>query len=163
MNHAYIKKKQYLCSQWYMTDTKKIIISWSHYVTQNKLCLTLNIFKIMEKTIIATNETIKKIVKSEIERLGKNADLNHIDVSQVTDMSYLFYFSSFNGDISKWDVSSVKNMHGMFYKSKFKGDISNWDVSNVTNMRGMFDDSPLKEDDNLPVWYEEEEEDDYEE
>jgi len=21
MNHAYIKKKQYLCSQWYMTDT----------------------------------------------------------------------------------------------------------------------------------------------
>ena len=99
----------------------------------------------MEKTIIATNETIKEIVKSEIERLGNNADLNHIDVSQVTDMSYLFNGSCFNGDIS------------------------NWDVSNVTDMEGMFDGSPLKENDNLPVWYEEieeeeeEEEDDYEE
>ena len=40
--------------------------------------------------------------------------------------------------------------------SCFNGDISNWDVSNVTDMRSMFDDSPLKENDNLPVWYEEE-------
>ena len=110
----------------------------------------------MEKTIIATNETIKEIVNSEIERLGDNADLNHIDVSQVTDMSQLFLGSSFNGDISKWDVSSVENMCGMFAASKFEGDISNWDVSNVTKMYGMFDNSPLKEDDNLPVWYEEE-------
>ena len=182
----------------------------------------------MEKTIIATNETIKEIVKSEIKRLGDNADLNHIDVSQVTDMNhlfdesgfegdisnwdvsnvtnmeYMFLGSSFNGDISKWDVSSVKSMRGMFNGSAFNGDISNWDVSNVTNMcdmfwgslfngdiskwdvssvenmycmfaaskfegdiskwdvsnvtdmEDMFDDSPLKEDDNLPVWYEEE-------
>ena len=115
----------------------------------------------MEKTIIATNETIKKIVKSEIERLGKNADLNHIDVSQVTDMSYLFEESEFNGDISKWDVSNVTNMECMFCESYFNGDISNWDVSNVTNMRGMFDGCPLKENDNLPVWYEEEEDDYY--
>ena len=92
----------------------------------------------MEKTIIATNKTIKEIVKSEIKRLGNNADLNHIDVSQVTDMSYLFEESEFNGDIS------------------------NWDVSNVTNMRAMFDHSTLKEADNLP-WDEEivEEEDVY--
>ena len=83
----------------------------------------------MAKTIIATNETIKDIVKSEIARLGNNADLNHIDVSQVTDMSYLFKGSEFNGDISKWDVS------------------------NVTNMECMFAFSSLEEDDNLPVWY----------
>ena len=114
----------------------------------------------MKKTIIAMNETIKEIVKSEIARLGNNADLNHIDVSQVTDMSYLYDESGFDGDISKWDVSNVTNMHGMFWNSKFDGDISNWDVSNVTNMDGMFDDSPLKEDVNLPVWYEEKEEDD---
>ena len=86
----------------------------------------------MEKTIIATDETIEDIVNAEIERLGNNADLNHIDVSQVTEM------------------------RGLFYGSDFNGDISNWDVSNVTDMEGMFDDSPLKEDDNLPVWYEEE-------
>ena len=92
----------------------------------------------MAKTIIATNETIKDIVKSEIARLGNNADLNHIDVSQVTDMSYLFEESGFDGDISKWDVSSVTNMERMFDSSDFNGDISNWNVSNVTNMECMF-------------------------
>ena len=53
-----------------------------------------------EDMIVATNDTIKKIVKDEIERLGYNADLNHIDVSQVTDMSRLFNLGDFNGDIS---------------------------------------------------------------
>ena len=83
----------------------------------------------MAKTIIATNETIKEIVKSEIKRLGYNADLNHIDVSQVTDMSFLFNDSDFDGDIS------------------------NWNVSNVTNMECMFAFSTLEENNNLPVWY----------
>ena len=95
----------------------------------------------MAKTIIATNETIKEIVKSEIARLGNNADLNHIDVSQVTDMSYLFKESEFNGDISNWDVSNVTNMECMFEFSDFNGDISKWDVSSVENMVGMFDGS----------------------
>ena len=134
----------------------------------------------MAKTIIATNETIKEIVKSEIKRLGNNADLNHIDVSQVTDMSHLFEESEFDGDISKWDVSNVTNMECMFDSSDFNGDISNWNVSNVTNMeymfyssffdgdiskwhvssvksmRGMFALSTLEENNNLPVWYKEE-------
>lgn len=43
------------------------------------------------KTIKATDETIREIVKSEIEKLGNEADLNHIDVSQVTDMSKLCF------------------------------------------------------------------------
>lgn len=110
----------------------------------------------MEKTIIATNETIKEIVKSEIERLGNNADLNHIDVSQVTDMSHLFEESEFDGDISNWDVSNVTNMEYMFYSSFFDGDISKWHVSSVKSMRGMFALSTLEENNNLPVWYKEE-------
>ena len=76
----------------------------------------------MEKTIIATIETIKEIVKSEIERLGNNADLNHIDVSQVTDMSYLFKKSEFNGDISKWNVSSVTNMNTLISEIDYKNE-----------------------------------------
>ena len=88
--------------------------------------------------IIATNETITKIINSEIERLGLNADLNHIDVSNVTDMGYVFRGSLFNGDISKWDVSKVKDMRFMFQHSKFTGDISNWDVSNVRDIGSMF-------------------------
>ena len=96
--------------------------------------------------IIATDETIGKIVKQEIEKYGNHADLNHIDVSNVTDMESMFSYSQFNGDISNWDVSNVTNMYNMFYDSKFTGDISNWDVSNVTDMRYMFNYSQFNGD-----------------
>ena len=93
--------------------------------------------------IIATDDTIQSIVEQEILRLGYYADLNHIDVSQVTDMSDLFRYSQFNGDISCWDVSNVKYMEAMFYESEFNNDISKWDVSNVQNMSHMFQESPF--------------------
>ena len=100
----------------------------------------------MEKRIIANNDNIKRIVRDEIKRLGNKADLNHIDVSGVTDMNSLFEGLQFNGDISKWDVSKVKNMVRMFSYSKFNQDISKWDVSNVENMGGMFFNSKFNQD-----------------
>ena len=55
----------------------------------------------------------------------------------------MFYESQFNGDISNWDVSNVTDMTWMFRDSQFNGDISKWDVSNVTQMFEMFNNSRI--------------------
>lgn len=85
-------------------------------------------------------DELKAIIRGEIERQGPDADLNHIDTSQITDMSRLFTLSNIgNIKIEQWDVSNVTNMSFMFTECfDFTSDLSNWDVSNVTNMLRMF-------------------------
>jgi surface protein len=98
------------------------------------------------KMINATDETIKKIVKDELDRLGHDADLNHIDVSEVINMDSLFScsrlgekYEDINPDVSKWDVSNVISMRNMFYNCvNFNCDISGWDVSSVEDMTSLF-------------------------
>ena len=84
----------------------------------------------------------KNELRKIIEFYSKNYpedSLNWLDVSGITDMSYLFKETVYNGDISKWDTSNVINMEGLFnYAYKFNTSIDDWDVSNVTNMCCMF-------------------------
>jgi len=58
------------------------------------------------------------------------------DVSQVTDISYLFSNRrEFNGDLSKWNVRNVTNMGMAFEKALlFNQDSSNWEVRNVRSL-----------------------------
>ena len=91
-------------------------------------------------------EELGKLIWHYMNVLGPNCDLNFIDVSNITDMSKLFYKSHFNGDISKWDVSNVDNMDSMFMNSYFNSDISKWNVSNVENMDYMFANSKFNQD-----------------
>ena len=128
--------------------------------------------------IIAQNkEHLLELVKKTIETEGPDCDLNFIDVSNITDMSWLFNSSPFTGNISKWDVSNVTDMSYMFahtafngdigewnvskvtkmicmfHDSSFNGDIGKWNVSHETNIYAMFDSSPLEASNNLPKWY----------
>ena len=84
-----------------------------------------------------TKEQLKQLINYAFKH--NIYDLNFIDTSEITDMSWLFEYISCNFDISNWDVSNVKDMTGMFYCCyDFNCDLSNWNVSNVTNMAGMF-------------------------
>lgn len=84
---------------------------------------------------------LKKLIDELIKERGYDADLNDIDVSEITDMHSLFLNTRFNGDISKWNVSNVIDLHSMFRNSEFDGDLSKWNVSNVKNTEMMFDGS----------------------
>ena len=98
-----------------------------------------------------TKEELVDIIIKEIKANGPKCSLNHIDTSDITDMSDLFrggekmqywgghpILSKFDGDISDWNVSNVTDMSRMFNKCKYtgdNGDISVWDVSSVTDMK----------------------------
>ena len=101
--------------------------------------------------VVNSKEELEELISQRIGQCGPKCDLNDIDVSKVTDMSYLFYRSKFNGDISKWDVSNVRDMFYMFSDSKFDGDLSKWDVSSVKDMGFMFSNSSLNS--KRPYWY----------
>jgi surface protein len=101
---------------------------------------------VLNKIVATDKKHLQLLIKQEIKKNGPNCDLNHIDVSNVTDMAEMFHDSQFNGDISKWDVSKATNMDSMFYDSQFNRDISEWDVSNVTDMSWLFYKSKFNQD-----------------
>ena len=121
--------------------------------------------KPLDRPSPTSKDELRQFIEQELERQGPDADLNHIDVSgidnmsflfnklnirnikidewntgNVTNMSYMFMdCRNFNCDLSGWDVSNVTNMSSLFRGcKKFNCDLSKWDVSNVTNMNYIF-------------------------
>ena len=69
-------------------------------------------------------EELRTAIRGYPDNMKHYGNISLWNVSNVTDMSNMFYYSEFNGDISKWDVSNVTNMNFIFLCSKFKGNIS---------------------------------------
>ena len=86
------------------------------------------------------------LINNRISKEGNSCNLNDIDTSLITDMSWLFSCTDFIGDISEWDVSNVEKMSYMFNRSIFNNDISKWDVSKVKDMTRMFKYSSFDQD-----------------
>ena len=91
-------------------------------------------------------DELRSLLEKLLEERGKDADLNDIDVSEITtfynkDKGGLFYgLDPHNIKIDQWDVHDVENMHSMFrHCKKFNCNLSKWDVSNVKDMICMFD------------------------
>ena len=81
-----------------------------------------------------SKEALLDMILEEMRNYGVNCNLNHIDVSKITDMSELFAITEegdtemdaswFNGDISKWNVSKVTHMSCMFLHGEFNQPIN---------------------------------------
>ena len=117
----------------------------NNYITERlKLSSKSNTYTCKPKNRLELREILK-------ERLAKDkdADLNDIDVSEITNFVVIVGGSAtglFEGldphniKIDQWDVSNVTDMFSLFYECEnFNCDLSNWNVSKVTNMDYMFD------------------------
>ena len=95
-------------------------------------------------------EDLKDWIVKQLKIQGMNANLNAVDVREITDMSYLFSnMKSIDRNVKCSVVpGSRKSMQSnpfiydprmdLDIVAKLNPDISEWDVSNVTNMEGMF-------------------------
>ena len=117
--------------------------SINNYISE-KLVINKNAGKIGYMYFPETKQELQEIINKRIEEEGNECDLNDINVSEITDMSTLFYESNFNGNISEWNVSNVEDMGSMFEKSKFNQDISKWKINNKCSINDIFYNSPLQ-------------------
>lgn len=114
-----------------------------HYLqcSENTLCSDHEFIRDFEArggSLIHKQPLIKMQLETKIRR---GEDVTQVDTSRITSMTGLFEGNHirFNQDISGWDVSNVTDMRWMFANNAhFNQDISGWDVSNVDNMFEMF-------------------------
>ena len=89
---------------------------------------------------VATRAELKAAVDACVGDRMCEMTMPHWDVSQVTDMSFLFQGKTqFNVDISQWEMSQVTTAAGMFEgAASFHQDIRGLTLASGADMTGMF-------------------------
>ena len=100
---------------------------------------------------LVSEDQLREIVNSYNNNDNKSygrfivGDISNIVTSRVTNMSYLFKGALIDQFIMGWDVSNVTDMSYMFNESSVGGPgdptFFYWDVSNVKNFESMFQDA----------------------
>lgn len=97
--------------------------------------------------IVATSSVhLSTLIGEHIDRFGPHCDLNHIDVSGITNMDNVFARSAFNGRIDRWDTGRVSSAIQMFADSEFDGDISRWNMDSLRFANKMFENAKFSGD-----------------
>ncbi|MGB0522543.1 MAG: BspA family leucine-rich repeat surface protein [Flammeovirgaceae bacterium] len=111
-------------------------IAWSSMVAAFRGCTKLTINATDAPDLSACTLMFKMFESCD----SLNQDINHWNVSTITNMRDLFNgASTFNQSLNNWDVRNVTTMYGMFSGAlAFNGDISGWNVSKVESMSEMF-------------------------
>ncbi|WP_010182210.1 BspA family leucine-rich repeat surface protein [Aquimarina agarilytica] len=106
-------------------------------------CKNLNITADDSPNLSSVKSTVRMLSGT---RLSRADNIESWNVTNITEMNYMFEKSTFNHDISMWDVSNVTNMEGMFFRSSFNQNIGNWDIQNVKDLSFMFTSSTFNQD-----------------
>ena len=104
-------------------------------------------------------EELRELLTKLLNKRGPDADLNDIDISNITDLGPVNGYGLFekldphNIDISEWNVSRVTDMCNMFENCKhFNCNLSKWNVSNVKYATFMFKNCLQFKGDGLDNW-----------
>jgi hypothetical protein len=89
---------------------------------------------------VTTRAELKAAVDACVGDRFCELTMPHWDVSQVTDMSFLFQGKTqFNVDISQWEMSQVTDSSGMFHgASSFHQNIRGWTLASGADTTEMF-------------------------
>lgn len=98
------------------TELKQLIDSWGRYSSEE----------------VGEQRTIYEAIP-----IGECYDVSKVDISALTNITFIFYGSKFNGDISNWNIENVKYADFLFCHSDFNGDISNWNFEKIYSMNGF--------------------------
>ena len=98
-----------------------------------------------------SKDDLCRVIDELVDEYGYECNLNVIDVSDITDMSGVFFNSKFNGDISMWNVSNATTMFAMFRNSKFNGALETEPVTFAPKFSSFSVASFLPIEDKVPV------------